>query len=140
MNEFKERLEELLIDKKISRLFLAKEIGVSSTTINGYFNKGYYPRIDIAIKIADYFGCSLDYLFGFDDKINGSEKSEKPFIENLNFLIKEKKISVAKALFDMKMSEYDYYRWKKGLFPKTVNLLIIAKYFNVGIDFLIGKM
>ena len=33
------------------------------------FNKDYYPEIDIAIKMAKYFNCSLDYLFGLTDNI-----------------------------------------------------------------------
>ena len=35
-------------------------------------------------------------------------------------------------------SEYDFYRWKNGLFPKTLNLLDIAKTFDVSLDFLVG--
>ena len=64
MNKFQESLKELLDDNKISRLQLAKNIGIDYSTINGYFNKNYYPQLDIAIKIANYFDCSLDYLFG----------------------------------------------------------------------------
>lgn len=35
-------------------------------------------------------------------------------------------------------SEYDFYRWKNRLFPKTLNLLDIAKTFDVSLDFLVG--
>ena len=38
------------------------------------------------------------------------------------------------------MSEYNYYRWKAGLFPKTINLIDIEKYFDVSIDYLVGKL
>ena len=69
MNKFQERLQELLEDKHLSRLQLANNLNISSTTINGYFNKDYYPRIDIAIEISKYFNCSLDYLFGFSDDV-----------------------------------------------------------------------
>ena len=37
------------------------------------------------------------------------------------------------------MGEYDYYRWKDGMFPKTINLITIAKYFDVSVDFLVGN-
>ena len=139
ITEFNERLQELLADNNISRFELAKNINVASTTLNGYFNKGYFPRLDIAIKIADYFGCSIDYLFGFSDEINDFDKNENAFIDNLNFLIKQNNKSVAKTLSELNMSEYDYYRWKKGMFPKTANLILIAKYFNVPLSFLIGN-
>ena len=38
MTEFQERLNELLEEKNLSRLKLANSIGITSTTINGYFN------------------------------------------------------------------------------------------------------
>lgn len=139
MNEFQERLQELLIENDLSRLQLAKTIGVSSTTINGYFNNNYYPQIDIAIKMARFFHCSLDYLFGLSDDEKVLNKNDKSFIENFDNLLKENNLPIARALREMKMGEYNYYRWKAGKFPKTTNLLDIAKYFDVSIDYLVGK-
>ena len=52
MNKFQETLKELLDEKSLSRLALAKILNISSTTINEYFNNGYYPDIKIAVKIA----------------------------------------------------------------------------------------
>ena len=74
MNSFQERLSDLLNENNMSRLKLSKIINVSSTTINGYFNDNYYPEINIAIKIAEYFKCSLDYLFGISDEIKNHNK------------------------------------------------------------------
>lgn len=139
MNQFQERLQELLDERKLNRLQLSKIIGISSTTINGYFNNDYYPQIDIAIKMAQFFECSLDYLFGLSDERIFTNKNKRPFIENLHNLIKINKLSIANTLSDLKMSEYNYYRWKKGMFPKTSNLIEIAKYFDVSIDYLIGR-
>lgn len=139
MNEFQERLQELLEENNITRLMLAKSIGISSTTINDYFNKNYYPQIDIAIKIANYFNCSLDYLFGLTDKKDIKYKNHKSFIENFDNLLLENNLSISRALKALHMSEYNYYRWKNGQFPKTSNLIEISKYFSCSIDFLIGK-
>lgn len=38
------------------------------------------------------------------------------------------------------MSEYNYYRWRDGLLPKTVNLIDIAKYFDISVDYLLGNL
>lgn len=54
MNKFQERLQELLVENNLSRLQLAKRLGISSTTINGYFNDDYYPKIEIAIEMANF--------------------------------------------------------------------------------------
>ena len=141
-DEFKEVLNDLLIEHKLSRLQLAKQIGITSTTINDYFNKNYYPRIDIAVKMSNFFNCSLDYLFGFTTTKNlkhnySSQNFIKNFINKFNILIKDNNSSIAKTMKVLNMSETNYYRWKSGKFPKTINLLQIAKYFNVSLDYLL---
>lgn len=37
------------------------------------------------------------------------------------------------------MGEYNYYRWKIGILPKTINILEIAKFFDVSFDWLVGN-
>ena len=138
MNDFQERLQELLEENNMSRLKLANTLGISSTTINGYFNKNYYPQIDIAVKMAKFFDCSLDYLFGLSDSKNNNHKNPNTFIENFKNVLDENNISVYSAMKLLGKSEYDFYRWKNGLFPKTLNLLDIAKTFDVSLDFLVG--
>lgn len=144
MNDFQERFLELLNESNLSRLQLSKLIGVSSTTLNGYFNNDFYPQIDIAIKIAQYFKCSLDYLFGLSDfksikyKISLKDMTNN-FTANLDVLIKENNTSIAKTMKELNMSEYNYYRWKSGKFPKTINLISVAKHFDISIDFLLGN-
>ncbi len=140
MNTFQETLKELLCEKNLSRLALAKIINISSTTINGYFNNGYYPEIKIAVKIANFFDCSLDYLFGISDQRKNTERNKNKFIENFTTIIKQQKMSVFQTMKVLNMSEYNYYRWRNGLFPKTVNLIEIAKFFNVSLDYLVGDV
>ncbi len=139
MNDFQERLKELLIENNLSRLQLAKALNISSTTINGYFNNNYYPKIDIAIDMAHYFKCSLDYLFGLSNEKVVLKHNNKTFFENLSFLIKSTKLSIAQTMKNLKMSEYNYYRWRNGLLPKTINLIDLAKYFEVSVDELLGN-
>ena len=144
MNEFLERLKELLDENKLNRLTLSKKLNISSTTIDGYFNRHYYPEINIAIKMAKFFNCSLDYLFGLSDTRNSDYEIEideisTTLIHNLDILIKENRLSIASVMRELNMSEYNYYRWKNGRFPKTVNLISLAKYFDISIDKLIGK-
>lgn len=139
MNSFQERLQELLVENNMSRLQLAKALNISSTTINGYFNNNYYPQISIAIAMAKYFNCSLDFLFGLSDSKAIPLLNNNTFFENFNNLIKMSNISIAQTMKNLKMSEYNYYRWRDGLLPKTINLLDIARYFETSIDELIGK-
>jgi len=137
MNEFQERLEELLLEKGISRLKLANEIQVSSTTINGYFNDDYFPQMNIALKMCKFFECSLDYLFGLSDNRLNKERNNNTFFKNLKEIMKNK--SIAKVMKDLKMSENNYYRWRDGKYPKTINIIDVAKYFDVSVDYLVGN-
>lgn len=139
MNEFQERLQELLIEYKMSRLQLAKFLKISSTTLNGYFNKNYYPDIEIAIHMSKFFNCSIDYLLGLTDNKKSIKMNNKSFFENFDDLIKQSGLSIAQTMKNLKMSEYNYYRWRDGLFPKTVNLIDISKYFETSIVHLIGN-
>ena len=56
------RLKELRRQKHISQQALAKAVGSSQSSINSYENNIYEPDINMLIKLANYFGVSIDYL------------------------------------------------------------------------------
>ena len=139
MTNFQERLTELLQDNNLTKQQFAKNINKRLSTINEYFLNDYFPQIDLAITIANYFNVSLDYLFGLSDKKENTNNNDKPFFENFNNLVKTNKKSILNTMLDMNFKEANYYRWKSGMIPKTNNLLTIAKYFDVSLDYLIGN-
>ena len=139
-NEFQERLQDLLIENNLSRLQLSKQLGVTSETINGYFNRNLYPEISIANKMAKFFNCSLDYLFGLSEDIKNGDSNNLTFVETLDKLMKNNNLSIAKTMKYLNMSEYNYYRWKKGTKPLTSVLIVLAKYFNVSVDYLVADL
>lgn len=139
MNEFQERLQELLSENDLSRLKLSKNIGISFETLNGYFNKDFYPELSVAIKIATYFDCSLQYLMGLSEDYNNGDKNNLSFIKTLKKLMKDNHISIEKLMKSLNMSEANYYRWKNdNNKPSMQSIIVIAKYFDVSIDYLIG--
>lgn len=139
MTDFQDRLTELLQYNNLTKQQFAKNINKRLSTINEYFLNDYYPQIDLAITIANYFNVSLDYLFGLSDKKENTNKNDKPFFDNFNILVKTNKKSILNTMLDMNFKESNYYRWKAGKIPKTNNLLIIAKYFDVSLDYIIGN-
>lgn len=63
----------LRIERKahnISQDKLAKAIGVTQAAISQYESDTCEPTISIAIKIADFYGISLDELFHHEIKKN----------------------------------------------------------------------
>lgn len=140
MNEFQKRLQQLLTENELSRLELSKRIGISFETLNGYFNKNFYPEISIAKKIAKYFGCSLDFLMGLDENFENHDKNTFSFAETLKNLLKKHKLSPEKLMHSINMSEANYYRWQRGTTkPAMTSLIEIAKFFDVSIDYLVGS-
>lgn len=65
---FKERLKEL-IDEKCDgkQIVLARGTGLAHSVISSYFVRGSIPSADQLVKLADFFGCSTDYLLGRED-------------------------------------------------------------------------
>ena len=141
MNEFQESFRELLNEKQINCYQLSKKLNIPSSTLNGYLTTKYYPTIENSIKMCKFFECSLDYLFGLNDdkKHKISPYNKNTFFHNFNKLIKDNQIPIARTMREMKMGEFDYYRWRDGKFPKTSNIIEIAKYFNSSVDYLIGN-
>ncbi|TAF94839.1 MAG: XRE family transcriptional regulator [Bacteroidetes bacterium] len=64
---FGERLVLVRKKKKISQDELAKTIGVHAPVIGRYERNEVKPSIDVATKMAEALGVSLDYLVGFAD-------------------------------------------------------------------------
>ena len=61
---FKDNLKELRNQKALKQADLAGELGLKGPTISGYETGRKEPDFITLIKIADYFGVSVDYLIG----------------------------------------------------------------------------
>ena len=47
---------------------LAEAIGVTSQAVSRWEANGGYPDMEMIPSIANYFGISIDELFGYDDE------------------------------------------------------------------------
>lgn len=59
MNKIKERLEE----KGIKQGWIAKQIGISKTTLSKYVNGNRKIKYETAVKIAELLDCKPDDIF-----------------------------------------------------------------------------
>ncbi len=53
--------------KRITQDELADLLGVSRQTLSAIENNKYFPSLELALKIAKVFGCTVDELFSLDD-------------------------------------------------------------------------
>jgi transcriptional regulator with XRE-family HTH domain len=68
MIQFKEKLKELRIEKKLSQTDLAKVLNVSQRSISSWETGFRRPDFETLELIAKYFDVSTDYLLGLGDK------------------------------------------------------------------------
>ena len=88
------RIKLLREEKEISQLDLAKLLNVNNSTLSQYEAGNRTPSDEIKMKIADYFGVSIDYLLGRTDtssklKVSSEEPASKNQPKSLEDYIKE---------------------------------------------------
>ena len=76
-NKFSETLRYLLQQRGVTHAKLAEVLGVATNSVTVYCTGKARPNIDTLIKIASYFGVSLDYL------ITGQNPENKVLSEEL---------------------------------------------------------
>lgn len=84
--DFGFRLKELREKHDIKQGRFAEIIGVSRQAINAYESNKYLPDTVTILKMADYFKCSTDYLYGRTEHENYETQIE--FDESLSVLSK----------------------------------------------------
>ena len=67
MSAFSERLIELRDSRKLSQKEVAKEFGVVTRAYQRYEYGEREPQLSTLIRMADFYGVSLDYLAGRTD-------------------------------------------------------------------------
>jgi len=69
MLSFWKRVRELLTND-LNQAWLCREIGVSSSSLSAWINRNRLPKADMAVKIANALGVSVEYL------VTGKENDE----------------------------------------------------------------
>ena len=94
---FSAQLQRLRKERNVTQETLAAHLGVSPQAVSKWEN-GSYPDGDLLPKIADFFGVSIDYLYGrakedastvqqimdeLQDIMKDQSKGEKAFFEQM---------------------------------------------------------
>ena len=66
--EFKEILEDFLIEKGFTQVAFAERIGVKQSQVSEWLKGKAKPSYDILKRMAISFGISADYFLGISDK------------------------------------------------------------------------
>ncbi len=142
MENFKDILQDLIDEKGLSLRQLEKKTAVPSSQFSRYL-KGVYPSIDVAERLAEFFGCSFDFLFGLDDvrkRFEYKHYDMSVFLDRYGDVLKENNITHWKLCKEIGLNESNIRKWQKGVVPKIQKLIIITKELSTSIDFLIGRV
>ena len=141
MYNFSDILSDLIEEKGLSLRKVAIESKVSAIQYSKYL-RGNYPTVDVAVRIADYFNCSLDYLFGVSDQkhiVTYKGYDLSVFLPRYQNTLMENKITHWKFAKNYGLSESTLRHWKYGETPSIPSLILIATNLSVSIDYLIGR-
>ncbi len=67
MENFGERLKSLRLEKGLGQIALAKELEVGKSVISLWELNKSDPTLSNLIKIAKFFGVTIDYLAGLEE-------------------------------------------------------------------------
>ncbi len=74
------KLREILEERNIKQKDVASAIGIYTSTMSQYVTGVREPDIETLIKLADYFGVSVDYLIGHDSPSGDASPAVRNFV------------------------------------------------------------
>ena len=142
MTNFIETLKDLMIEKDLSQVALAKKLDVKPPTITRYIKGKQLPNVEMAVKIANLFNCTLDYLFGIKDNNDKKEFHTYPsFNVRFAFLLDYFKENIIHISLNSDIAKSAMYDWRNGAKIPTMDSIIkLAAYFKCPIDFVVGRV
>lgn len=137
---FQKRINELVSETDLKNVDLAKAGNFDYRSLSNAIAYGIVPTTSTLIKMADYFKVSMDYLLGRTEKNDYIESSNEAFQERFVKLCKQKGVTHYKVSKDCFFDKSNVSRWlAKGYLPTLEILDMITQYFNVSIDYILGR-
>lgn len=140
---YTDNFTDLFLSTNLSKYQFAKEVDIDHYQITCYL-QGTIPITKSAVKICDYFNCSIDYMVGLTDSISYPNMKKgfdaKYFFPEYQRLLKlngktHYTLSKENIVTSSKLSI-----WKKGGLPKFEVIIAIAYELGGSIDKMLGRI
>lgn len=99
-----ERIVELRRERQWSEYHLAKEAGISQSTLSNLINRGNNPSVYTLEKIANAFGLTLSQFFNTEEErmyVTGAQKELLEYWNLMDKIQREKTLSYIKGLLNV---------------------------------------
>ena len=135
------RIKEERLALKMTQEELANLLNVSKSTIGMYETGQREPNLEI-IKILSYiFEVSTDYLLGKNDNVDCEESDilMTNICKKIKSLRKQYGITQESLASSISVERSSVGKYETGTVPSLDVLIRISKYFDVSLDYLIGR-
>ena len=142
LSNFVDTLKDLMIENGLNQTELAEILQVKPATVSRYILGQQTPDIFQAVKIANYFNCTLDYLFGLEENNNDKKFRECPvFKTRFVFLLNHFNKSIKEVEEKTGIAKSAMYYWLKGeRKPSMDSIIKLARCFDSSVDFVLGRV
>lgn len=142
LKEYKSKLSDSLLDlinlENLSISDLSRKTQIAYELLDNFVKQIYLPNVEISIKLANFFNCSLQFLFGWSSKRDFKQvKIVKNFYQNFLNILKQSNKSIYRVTVDLNLSRGITVKWKRGAYPRMSTVLLLAEYLGVMIDDLV---
>ena len=138
---FQNRFQELVAERGGNRTQIAADMNITYVLFSKAYNYGILPRPIVLVRIADYFGVSMDFLLGKTEENSFVSARERvTFAQRLEQLRQKKQVSVYRVAEQTHIHRNNIAGWlNKGYLPSLEDLETLADYFGVSLDCLLGR-
>ncbi len=119
---------------------LAKELGTAGSTVRTWLNATNEISLENAIKVADFFHCSLDFLAGRTETDQTIiPRPLPPFYANLRSVMKQTGKTRYRITKETAIKDAYFTNWQNGQMPMLSSVCELADYMKITLDYLIGR-
>lgn len=139
--DFQKRLQDLIDEKGLKKTQIVKDMNIDYRSFSNAFNYGILPKPVVLLKIADFFHIPISYLLGqTDNDTFFPADTPSDFYSRYELLKTEKGVTSYKIAKDCHFDKSCISKWfSLKQLPSLEILELLADYFNVSLDFILGR-
>ena len=137
------RLEELRLDNDLKQKDIANELNISGKNYSDWERGVTDIPLEKSNELANYYDCSLNYLFGLSNIKTINERKNinlELLSQRLLDTRKERNLTQSELSKDVGYHQRTYAHYENGSrIPTSFKVFYIALYYNISLDYLVGK-